>query len=121
MLVFTFGENLLGIYITDSTQAVEYGTIRLLYITLPYFLCGVLEVTTGALRGLGSSMAPMVISVMGICGIRLLWVYTVFQAPAMHNPHVLFASYPISWIVTFAVQLTAFLVLYKRLSITSLD
>lgn len=119
VLVFIFGKSLLGIYITDSAEAISYGMIRLTYISLPYFLCGIMDVTTGALRGLGSSLAPMIISVMGICGIRLLWIYTIFQIPAFHNPHTLFVSYSISWIITFIFQLSAFLVLYKRLAITS--
>ena len=118
-LVFIFAENLLSIYITDSAEAIGYGIIRLTYICLPYFLCGIMDVTTGALRGLGSSLAPMIISVLGICGIRLVWIYTIFRIPAFHTPHTLFISYAISWIITFVFQLTAFLVLYKRLAITS--
>ena len=104
-----FGETLLGIYITDSQQAIQYGMIRLLYVTLPYVLLGLLDVSTGALRGYGKSLTPMIISVLGICGIRVLWVGTVFQIPAFHTPQSLYLSYPISWFVTLVVQTVFFL------------
>lgn len=108
-LVWRFGETLLGFYISDSRQAIEYGMIRTVYVMLPYFLLGLLDVSTGALRGYGQSLAPMVISVLGICGLRLLWVYTVFQLPQFHSPKWLYLSYPISWSVTLVVQTVFFL------------
>ena len=104
-----FGETLLGIYITDSMQAIQYGMIRLTYVTLPYVMLGLMDVSTGALRGYGKSLTPMIISVLGICGIRVLWVSTVFQIPAFHTPQWLYISYPISWFVTLAVQTIFFL------------
>lgn len=118
---YLFGRQLLSIYITDSALAIEYGLLRMAFICLPYFICGLVEVTTGALRGLGSSLAPMVISILGICGIRLLWIYTIFGIEKFHTPECLFLSYIISWIITFGLQLAAFLVLYKRLSCYSND
>ena len=120
-LFYVFGRQLLGIYITDSELAIEYGLLRMAFICLPYFLCGLVEVTTGALRGLGSSIAPMVISVLGICGMRLIWIYTIFGIERFHTPQCLFLSYAISWVITFALQLAAFLVLYNRLSHFSND
>ena len=104
---------LLGIYITDSQQAIEYGVIRLLYVCGPYVLCGLMDVTTGSLRGMGAAITPMLISVLGVCGIRLAWIYTVFQIPAFHTPPVLYLSYTVSWAITFAAQLTAFIVVYR--------
>ena len=114
-LVWTFGRPLLSIYITDSAQAIEYGAIRLTYICLPYFLCGLMDVTTGALRGLGESFAPMVISVLGICGLRIVWIYTIFQVPQFHTPDCLYLSYLVSWIVTFAIQMAVFIRAYRKL------
>ena len=73
-----------------------------------------MDVSTGALRGLGESFIPMVISVLGVCGIRIGWVYTIFRIPAFHTPQSLFISYPVSWTVTFLFQLIAFLKLYRR-------
>lgn len=103
---WSFGRSLLSIYITDSQQAIEYGMVRLAYICLPYFLCGLMDVSTGALRGLGASVVPMVISVLGVCGLRIFWIYTVFQV--YHTPQCLFFSYTVSWIVTFLFQIAAF-------------
>lgn len=108
-LFWEFGESLLGIYISDSEQAIEYGMIRVLYVVLPYFVLGLLDVSTGALRGYGQSLAPMIIAVLGICGLRLLWIFTVFQIPEFHSPKWLFMSYPISWLVTLMVQTAFFL------------
>ena len=113
-LGFVFGKQLLSIYITDSADAITYGLIRMSCICLPYFLCGIMDVSTGALRGMGASMIPMVISVLGVCGVRILWIYTIFQIPAFHTPVSLYLSYPISWIITFACQLVAFLYVYKK-------
>lgn len=113
-LVWTFRDPLLSIYITDSLDAIAFGTIRLTYICLPYFVCGLMDVTTGALRGLGKSFAPMVISVLGICGLRIVWIYTIFQIPQFHTPDCLYLSYLISWVITFAIQMAAFIRLYRR-------
>ncbi len=113
-LVNIFGKQLLSIYITDSAEAISVGIIRLAYISLPYFLCGLMDVTTGALRGMGSSVSPMIISVLGICGLRIVWIFTVFQLEQFHTPEVLYLSYVVSWTVTFIVQLIAFFIHYKK-------
>lgn len=116
-----FGESLLSIYITDSPEAIAYGMIRLAYICLPYFLCGLMDVSTGALRGMGASIAPMVISVLGVCGIRIGWISTIFQMPQFHTPQCLYFSYTISWSITFLVQLAAFLRIYRKYTHTQLE
>jgi putative MATE family efflux protein len=113
-LIYAFGPQLLSIYITDSQEAIQYGMIRFAYVTLPYFLCALMDVTTGGLRGLGASMTPMLISVLGVCGIRLVWIFTIFQIPAYHTPQSLYFSYPISWTFTFIAQLTAFMIIYRK-------
>ena len=113
-LAYGFGPQLLSIYITDSAQAIQYGMTRLAYIALPYFLCALMDVTTGALRGIGASVSPMLISVLGVCGIRILWIYTIFQIPAYHTPECLYLSYPISWTITFLCQLGAFLLINRK-------
>ena len=108
-------EPLLRIYIVDSPNAataIAAGTVRMMYVCLPYFLLGLMDVTTGVLRGLGSSMVPMVISVLGVCGLRIGWVYTIFAAH--RTPASLFASYPVSWVVTFACQLIAFILIFRK-------
>ena len=113
-LGYAFGERLLSIYITDSAEAISYGMIRLGLVCLPYFLCGLMDVSTGALRGMGASLEPMIISVLGICVLRIGWIATIFQIPAFHTPQCLYISYPISWILTFAAQLIAFRRVYRR-------
>ena len=107
-LIWFFGEELLSLYITDTQEAIAYGMMRLTYSCLPYFLCGMMDVSTGALRGLGKSRATMILSVLGICGFRILWIYTVFAQPAFHTPAGLYIAYPISWLLTFVGQMLAF-------------
>lgn len=112
--VWSFGEELLSIYITDSAEAIRYGLIRFNFIALPYFVCGLMDVSTGALRGLGASFTPMLISIMGVCGIRIMWIYTVFQIPRFHTPEWLYISYLLSWFGTFIFQTAAFIIIYKK-------
>lgn len=119
LLAWGFGPQLLSIYITDSQEAIAYGMTRLTFLCLPYFVCGLMDVTTGALRGMGASAVPMIISVLGVCGLRILWVNTVFRV--FHTPECLFVSYLISWTVTFAVQFIAFWVVYRKLTKTALQ
>jgi Na+-driven multidrug efflux pump len=114
LLIYGFGPQLLSIYITDSQEAIAYGMIRFTYASLPYFLCGLMDVSTGALRGMGASIAPMIISVLGVCGIRIGWILTIFQIPQFHTPQCLYISYPVSWTITFLCQLLAFWWVYKR-------
>lgn len=113
-LIWSFGPQLLSIYITDSQEAIAYGMIRMTYIALPYFLCGLMDVSTGALRGLGASFVPMLISVLGVCGIRIGWIATIFQMPQFHTPQCLYISYAFSWTVTFLCQMTAFFFVYRK-------
>jgi Na+-driven multidrug efflux pump len=86
--------------------------MRRLYIALPYFLCGLMDVLTGLLRGMGSSTLPMIITVGGVCGLRIFWIYTVFAAyPSIT---VLYLIHPISWIVTTMSLVICFAVFYKK-------
>ena len=112
LLLIGFGHPLLSIYISDSQKAIEYGLNRLLYICLAYFICGMMDVSTGSLRGMGSSIVPMIISVLGVCGVRLLWIATVFQT--YHTPECLYLSYAVSWVITFAAQFISFWMVYKK-------
>ena len=112
--IWLLGPQLLSIYITDSAEAITYGMIRLTYICLPYFICGLMDVSTGALRGMGASLFPMVISVLGVCGLRIGWIYSIFQIPRFHTPQCLYFSYTISWTLTFLCQLGAFFLVYKK-------
>ena len=112
--VYLLGPRLLSIYITDSAEAIGYGIIRMSFICLPYFLCGLMDVSTGALRGMGASLVPMIISVLGVCGIRITWIYTIFRLPQFHTPQCLYFSYTVSWTVTFIIQMIAFIFIYRN-------
>ena len=112
--ILSFAPQLLGIYITDSQEAISYGLTRLIYVCSVYFLCGLMDVSTGTLRGIGASVVPMIISILGICGIRIGWIYTIFQIPQFHTPQMLYVSYAVSWLVTFLFQLLAFFIVMKR-------
>ncbi len=114
-LVTLLSRPLLGIYITDSPGAIEHGVIRLLYVCLPYALCGLMDTTNYTLRGLGKSVLSMLISVIGVCGFRLVWIFTVFQIPAFHTLESLFFSYPLSWTATLLVGTAFLLPLLRKL------
>jgi len=112
LLFYFTGPALLSVYIPDSAQAVEYGMIRLTYICLPYFICGLMYVSGGALTGTGAAFIPMLISILGVCGLRVGWVYTVFQV--FHTPQCLFLSFPVSWAVTCLLQTVVFLKVFRK-------
>lgn len=114
LLVYAFGRQLLGIYITDSAEAIEYGMLHLSYVCVPYFILGMTNTVGGALRGLGASVCPMIISILGICGVRILWIYTIFQLPQYHTPGCLFLSYPLSWVITLTAQVVLFTAIYRK-------
>lgn len=114
-LVYCFGPNLLSLYIQDSPEAIAYGMMRLGVVCIPYFFTGLQDIFTGILRGYGESVAPMVISILGICGIRVGWIHTVFAMPRFHTPRWLYLSFPISWVVTFGIQLVYYRLMMKKL------
>lgn len=118
-LCYAFGRTLLGIYITDSPTAIEYGILRMGYIALPYFLDGVMEVMTGVLRGMGRSALPMAVTVLGVCVFRIIWIFTVFSVPQYHTLNVLYLSYPVSWVITFTVEFLVYLLLMRKIKKTA--
>ena len=69
----------------------------------------------GVLRGIGFSLAPMVISLLGACGLRLVWIATVFQVPQLHHISTVYISYPITWAVTLLAQLLLYFYAQKKL------
>lgn len=113
-LSYIFGRELLKIYITDSPEAINYGMERLKFMVVPYFLCGIMDTTTGSMRGIGSSVIPMIITVVGVCVMRIVWIYTVFALPQYHTFSGLFISYPISWLLTFAALFISFTVVMRH-------
>ena len=104
------GGQLMKIFIDDSATselAIAYGLERMKMICAPYFLCGLMEVLTGVLCGLGRSVSPTIVSVLGFCGVRVIWILTVFKYH--HTLTVLYASYPVSWIISFIALFSVYL------------
>ncbi len=108
-----FGEALLKIYSTDAA-IIPYGMVRLRYICLPYFLCGVMEVFVGLLRGMNCSTIPMIVSIFGSCVFRVLWVYTAFRA--YPTQETLYIAYIISWALCSAIHFICYLIIKKRIT-----
>jgi putative MATE family efflux protein len=111
---YFFGRPLLAIY-SSSENVIDAGVVRLSVICTSYFLCGVMDVMVGALRGLGYSFVPMLVSLCGVCGIRLVWLFTVFESPKYHVIETVYISYPISWFITFTIHFISYIVIKRKL------
>ena len=112
LLTFGFGRQLLAIY-DPNPEVIEFGMIRLFVFGCTYFLNGIMEVFVGCMRGMGSSMLPMVVTLVGVCGLRIVWIYTIFAA--FHTPMVLYSSYPVTWILTGIVHFFCYLHVKRKL------
>ena len=109
---YVFGSQILRIY-TAETDVIQCGLEILSITTVPYFLCGIMDLIPGALRGMGHSAVPMVLSVIGTVGTRIVWIYMFF--PRNRSLHFLFISYPGSWIITIAMQAVCFWFVGRRI------
>ena len=101
--VVYFGPYLLRLY-THSPAVIDCAMQRLYIVCLPYAICGIMDVAVGTLRGIGYSVLPMVVTLVGACGLRLVWIATIFQIPAFHTIQTVYWSYPISWTITAAAH-----------------
>ena len=110
-VVLGVGAYVFGIYTTE-TEVIQCGLEILSITTVPYFLCGIMDLIPGALRGMGHSAVPMVLSVIGTVGTRIVWIYGFF--PQHRSLHFLFISYPGSWIITIAMQAVCFWFVRKK-------
>jgi len=111
LLSVIFGKQLLSLYNTDP-EVIRWGMLRMVINHIPYFLCAFMEIFSGALRGIGYSLLPMVISLLGACAFRIVWIYTIFQK--IRTMECLLLSWPISWVLTTLVMAFFFFLLYKR-------
>lgn len=109
--VYFFGDHILKIYTSDA-QVIECGMQVLFYTTVTFFLCGIMDLFPGAMRGMGYSTAPMLLSIIGTVGMRILWIYLIF--PSHRSLDVLFISYPASWVFTIVMQVICFYFVRKR-------
>ena len=108
---YLFGSELMHIY-TKSADVVACGVDIMLYTTVTYFLCGMMDLFPGALRGMGHSAVPMILSVIGTVGTRIVWIYLVF--PYHRALDFLFISYPVSWLLTIIMQVICFYFVRKK-------
>ena len=108
---YLFGAELMHIY-TKSTKVIECGVDIMLYTTVTYFLCGIMDLLPGALRGMGHSTVPMILSVIGTVGTRIVWIYAIF--PYHRSLDFLFISYPVSWFLTIVMQVICFYFVRKK-------
>ncbi len=111
---YMFGRPLLGIY-TETPAAIDAGMTRMSVISTTYFLCGIMDVMVGMMRGLGYSVVPMIVSLAGACGLRILWIATVFQTEQYHSVFTVYISYPITWTVTLLVHIICFIIVWRKL------
>ena len=105
------GDILLRLYTSDP-QVMAYGIIRLSLVSSTYFLCGIMDVFCGSLRGMGYAIMPMIVSLAGACGLRIVWICTIFQFE--HTLQMLYLCYAVSWILTALAHCICFLVMRRR-------
>lgn len=113
-LAYGFGNVLLLFYTTSPAVVVE-GLRRLSYVSAWYFICGIMDTLVGVLRGLGYSIVPMIVSLVGACGLRIVWIMTIFQIPMFHSLDTIYLSYPVTWLITAGTHFICYLVITKKM------
>lgn len=108
---YLIGTSLLSIYSRDP-QVISYGLLRMSLICVPYFLCGMMDVFVGSLRGMGYSVMPMLVSLTGACLFRIVWIFTIFATN--RSLFVLYFSYPVSWALTATAHLICYMIVRKK-------
>ena len=110
---YLFGPQLLTLY-TTSEKVILAGMVRLSFIGLPYALCGIMDVMVGSLRGLGYTVFPMIVSLIGSCGLRIIWLQTIFRMDQFHQIEIVYIIYPITWIVTGLAHFITYMVVRRK-------
>lgn len=110
-IFYVFGSEILQIY-TKDPEVIKAGMEIISITTIPYFLCGIMDLFPGAMRGMGRSGVPMILSIIGTVGTRIVWIYGIF--PLHRSLFVLFISYPGSWLITIAMQVICFFIVRKQ-------
>lgn len=111
MAAYFAGTPLLSIYSSDP-KVIQYGLLRMSVICTTYCLCGIMDTMVGALRGIGYSFMPMVVSLLGACGLRIIWIFTFFQWN--RSLFTLYISYPVSWLITGAVHMICYAIVRRK-------
>lgn len=110
-----FGKELLSLY-SSSTAVIAAGMVRMGVICRLYALCGMMDTIVGSMRGMGYSIVPMFVSLIGACGLRLFFIFTLFQLEEYHSVMSLYLTYPVSWALTFLAHVVCFVIIRKRLA-----
>ncbi|MBO6231355.1 MAG: MATE family efflux transporter [Ruminiclostridium sp.] len=113
-LAYLFGVPLLGIY-DPRPEVIDAGLIRMSLVCTMYCTCGLMDCIVGSIRGMEYAVTPTVVSLLGACGLRILWIFTGFQTEQFHSEFWLFMSYPASWIITFLAHLVCYCIMRGRL------
>ncbi len=111
--VVLLGRVLLGIY-TKNPAAVDAGMVRIWMVCGTYALCGLMDVMVGGIRGLGYAIMPMIVSLLGACGLRLIWLATIFKLPQFHTIRTIYMSYPVSRAITVLAHVVCYIIIRKK-------
>lgn len=112
LTAYSAGNMLFHIYSSDP-EVIQYGLRRLAIFGTTYFLCGIMDTMVGSIRGVGYSILPMCVSLAGACGLRIIWIFTVFQWN--RSLTTLYLSYPVSWIITGIAHIICFLMIRRKM------
>ncbi len=112
-LVVIFARQILGVY-SKNPLVIEAGIRRLTVICSTYALCGIMDTMSNIIRGIGHSLLPMIVCIVGVCVFRIVWLSTIFLTPQFHTEFIIFVSYPISWTVTFIAHCICFAKVFKK-------
>jgi len=107
-----FGEYMLKLYIPDNQEVLAAASVRFNMLIIPYFLCGIMDIMSGTLRGMGKSISSAIISLIFACGFRIVWISTVFKV--FTTPRAIYITYPLSWILTAAVGAIFVIITVKK-------
>lgn len=113
-LAYLFGHSLLGLY-SSSEEVIAAGMVRVGINLIPHFLFAMMDVMAGVIRGLGYSVMPMVVALLGVCGFRMVWIGMLSSHEGWFVVENVYSAYPISWIFTLAVHTLCFMVVWPRI------
>lgn len=112
-LAYLFGTPLLSIY-DSRPKVIDAGLIRMGLVCCFYCTCGLMDCIVGNIRGMGYAVTPTIVSLIGACGLRIIWIFTIFRITEFHNEFVLFLSYPVTWVITFLAHLICYYFMRKH-------
>ena len=111
-IILGFNRQLVGLYAPDNEVVLKEAFNSLKIVVPTYFMCGCMEVFSGAIRAMGKSVTAMVVTLLGACGIRVLWISTVFRF--IQTSEIIYYSYPISWALTMSCHLIFLIIFVKK-------